>query len=281
MRFSVSFRFTVKGIILFWIAFIALGIPFSYAAGDILSKIPRPLASVINFGEDFTRPLARFDVRLKYQNKGDGSDALVNTYRMDYPFRLKNGWNIATRVDLPMVANNTQGSDNSEGRWGLGLGDTLTQVIVASPEANRFRYGSGLRAIWPSATEQQFGSGKYQLGPMAGFVYAPSCLEDGSFLKFIWREEFSVGGDSGRKDIHKSVINPGVSFTLPRQFYADLSPELKINWQDDAKWFVPFNLTVGKKFGKKMIVSLEWNQALVKQYRPYDWELEARVGYFF
>ena len=103
MRFSVSFRFTVKGIILFWIAFIALGIPFSYAAGDILSKIPRPLASVINFGEDFTRPLARFDVRLKYQNKGDGSDALVNTYRMDYPFRLKNGWNIATRVDLPMV----------------------------------------------------------------------------------------------------------------------------------------------------------------------------------
>ncbi len=277
----MSFRFLVRLVFSYGIVFLASAISTSFAAPEVLSKMPRPLASVINFGEDFTRPLARFDVRLKYQDKGDGSDALVNTYRVDYPLLLRNGWNIATRVDLPMISNDTQGPDNREGRWGLGLGDTLTQVIVASPEANRFRYGTGLRAIWPSATEQQFGSGKYQLAPMVGAVYAPSCLAEGSFVKFIWREEFSVGGDAGRTDIHRSVLNPGASFTLPRQFYADLSPEIKINWQDNAKWFVPFNLTVGKKFGKKLIVSLEWNQALVKQYRPYDWELEARVGYFF
>ncbi len=225
--FSRLFCFVVLGL--------CLGISSSFAVPEVLEKIPRPLAAVINYGEDFTRPLARFDVRLKYQDKGDGSDALVNTYRVDYPLQLKNGWNIVTRADLPMISNNTRGPDNREGHWGLGLGDALTQVIVASPEAKRFRYGTGLRAVWPSATEQQFGSGKYQLGPMAGFVYSPSCLTEGSFLKFIWREEFSVGGDAGRKDIHRSVLNPGASFTLPRQFYADLSPEIKINWADEPK----------------------------------------------
>jgi hypothetical protein len=206
---------------------------------------------------------------------------LRNIYRLDYPFLLPGGWRIATRNELPLPASDTESPDNPKGAWRMGLGDVLNQVALVSPEKNAFRYAAGLRVIWPSATDQTLGSGKYQVGPGGAMTYSPSFLREGSFFQFIWREPFGVGGDEDRKDFHRSVINPGVNVALPRQFYAESSPEIVIDWGGGGNWFVPLNLNVGKKIGKRMIVSLEWNQAVVKEYRPYDWDLESRIGYFF
>lgn len=163
----------------------------------------------------------------------------------------------------------------------MGLGDLLTQAALVSPANKPFRYGTGLRVLWPTASEQQMGSGKYQLVPLAGFSFSLRSLSDGSFFQFAWREPFSVGGDENRKDIHNSVLNPALTVSLPRQFYVMSSPDITVHWAQGGKWFVPFNLSAGKKFGKRMIFSLEWDQAVVKEYREYDWQIEARIGYFF
>ncbi len=261
----------------FWI----VGIPLSLAATEVKQPRVTDISSSANYGEDVTRPLARFDMRFKYRDNGNGSDTLRNVYRLDYPLRLPDGWRISTRTEIPIMANDTKVPDNSAGKWGMGLGDLLTQTALVSPEEYRFRCAAGLRVIWPSATKQQLGLGKYQLAPTAGVGYTPRALPPGSFVSFIWREEWGAGGDKDRSDIHKSVFNPDITVSLPHRFYAELSPEIVMNWRDDGKVFVPFNLSAGKKIGEKIIVSLEWNQALVKQYRPYDWDIEARVGYFF
>jgi hypothetical protein len=257
------------------------GIPFLFAASETPQAATASTASQINYGEDTTRPLARFDIRLRYRSKADGSDELRNLYQLDYPFRLPGGWKLSTRTELPMTANDTEGADNSKGVWRMGLGDVLNQVALVSPENNSLRYAAGLRVVWPSETNPTLGSGKYQIGPGAAVSYTPAFLTEGSFFQFIWREPFGVGGDKDRKDTHRTVFNPGVNVALPHQFYVEMSPEMVINWSGGGGWFVPFNLNVGKEFGKRIIVSLEWNQAVVKDYRPYDWDIESRIGYFF
>ena len=42
----------------------------------------------VNTGQDFTKPLTRFDIRLKYQSAPQDKFAALTTFRVDKPFAL-------------------------------------------------------------------------------------------------------------------------------------------------------------------------------------------------
>ena len=46
---------------------------------------------------------------------------------------------------------------------------------------------------------------------------------------------------------------------------------------------VPFDLMVGRKLNDRFVASLEYARSMFhdKGYEPYQWRLEARIGYYF
>ena len=88
----------------------------------------------VNTGQDPTKPLTRFDLRLKYQDTMiKDREQFITTPRLDKPIPLVGGWLLSTRFDLPLVYNDIPSRDNKDGDGEFGLGDLLTQFLFIKP----------------------------------------------------------------------------------------------------------------------------------------------------
>jgi hypothetical protein len=141
-------------------------------------------------------------------------------------------------------------------------------------------YGFGLQAVFPTASDDQFGSGKYTISPIVAGLYYPECLKKGSYAGLLIRNEFSYAGNDYRSDINQLVIQPAFNANLPDKWFITMSPEIRLDW-NSGQWFVPFDITVGKLVTPRTVISLEYKAGLIKNYPLYDYELEFRTGFFY
>jgi hypothetical protein len=142
----------------------------------------------VNNGEDFTRPVARFDLRERYERLPDKGglepQKWVTTLRTDQWIGLGQDWKLYGWVDLPLVhSNDMTSSSNPEGHAKFGVGDLLTEAaIMLPPPTPRLGYGFGVRAVWPTAGLDEAGQGKYQIGPLVGVRDNLPEISAGSFF---------------------------------------------------------------------------------------------------
>jgi hypothetical protein len=243
---------------------------------------------LFNNGEDFTRPIDRFDTRFQFQALPDateagklfgGRHAETMTFRTDLVFFPKPD-QLALRVDLPMEWSNKPTSGNPHGVNQFGLGDMLVQAAYIHTFNTRWAAGAGLQMILPTATDLADGNGKWQFAPTLGVRASLPEISEGSYAGLILRNFTSVEGPSSRANIDYLSIEPQVNINLPDQWFVITDPKIRYNWQSN-KWFVPLDIMVGKKFGVHWIVSVEYQYGLVREDDRYHEWVEARVGYFF
>ena len=227
----------------------------------------------INTGQDITKPLSRFDIRLKFQQTTGNYDTSMTTLRLDVPFKFKSGWQLSTRFDLPLVRSDVPSRDNPNGDYEFGTGDFLTQFLFIAPPKGRWAYAFGTQVIFPTGSQDQMGTGKYQLVPSVAAVYYPKSWSKGSFAGLMIRDGFDIAGKDDRKHIHELYVQPLVNINLPKRCFVTFAPEMKMNWEDHNKWFVPFDVTLGKMLNKSTVISLEFKQAVINDYDLYDWEI--------
>jgi hypothetical protein len=48
-----------------------------------------------------------------------------------------------------------------------------------------------------------------------------------------------------------------------------------------GKWFVPLDIMLGRKSGKRWVTSIEYRYGVVRGVDSYKNWIEARIGYFF
>src|SRR3990172_9030848 len=97
----------------------------------------------VNTGQDFAKPLSRFDIRYKFQQTTGDFDTSLMTLRLDTPFRMESGWQLSTRFDLPLIRSDVTSLDNPNGDYETGAGDFLTQFLFITPPQGRWAYGFG------------------------------------------------------------------------------------------------------------------------------------------
>jgi hypothetical protein len=247
------------------------------------TPLPRPLPSEHeeNSGQDPTRPVTRVDVRLKMQDKEAGLNAQALTLRADKPVLLGNGWKLSTRADLPIARNNAVSAANPDGDHKAGLGDVLLQGLVIAPSHERVTTAFGTQLLIPTGSDPRFTTGKWQLVPTAAVVYQLPDVSPGTFIGLLIRDSFSFAGKNDRKGINVASIEPIFNWQLPDKWFVTFSPEAKFDMKNNWNLSLPFDMTVGKKIGPAMVVSLQSDVALVDQYKQYDWQMEFRVGFFF
>lgn len=237
----------------------------------------------LNNGEDFTRPPARFDFRYRFEDKSGGDTRQLLILRRDQPTPLGNGWELGTRLDVPLVLTDKKSSDNPEGDLTGGLGDVLFQTTLIESLSDRFALGVGARWFFPTASADQFGTGKYRLLPMLGARWKLPELSRGSYFQLLGRYDFDVGGDSGRSHISRFQFSPTMSVALPNRWFVTFFPsqDIVVDLLAGGKWFVPLDISVGRNLNERMVASLEASVPVIKQFTLYDFKLEARLGFSF
>lgn len=237
----------------------------------------------LNNGEDFTRPLSRFDLRYRFEEKADDVDQSTFILRLDRPIPLSKEWKIATRFEQPLVLNDMTSADNPAGVTRFGTGDFLAQAALIDTVTKRFAWGFGTRVVFPTASEDQFGSGRYQLVPLAGFRYSLPELSSGSFFQPLARYDFDVDGDANRKHISRFRFSPTLNIALPRRWYLTLYPSQDIVLDNigDHRWFIPADFLIGHHLSDRVVASLEISIPIIKEFTLYDFKLEGRIGFSF
>lgn len=236
-----------------------------------------------NTGQDITNPVTRFDFRLGYQRTPAARDSTSIVLRGDRPVPINGDWKLGLRVDAPVLFGNSPSSDNPRGSYRIGLGDALVQAVLIHPIDKRQAFGFGAQVIFPTASQDQFGSGHVRVLPTIGYRYTLPEISPGSFFVGAIRYDFDAWGAAGRKHVSNLQFGPTLNVALPQQMFLTLWPSTDIRYDFLAKsWFVPFDVQIGKLWGKSVVTSLEVSVPIYRGDAPlYKYRVEGRVGVFF
>lgn len=233
--------------------------------------------------DDMTNPVHRVDLAVEISEPDGEEPEQKWTLRYQQPFVLANDSKLTFRMELPFERSDTIEPDEPPTEKRLGIGDLYAQLIYTHKQDRLHAYGFGARLYAPTASDDELGSGKWRLVPMAGYRWNLPQLSEHSYFVFEARYDFSFAGDEDRSD--KSVLKwaPTFNYGLPGDWAIVLFPKTEMQYDfEKGGLFIPLNVGVEKEWGKRFLTSLEvaWN-AFDDDQPPYDWKLEARAGVFF
>jgi hypothetical protein len=251
------------------------------ATAELAKKLANPVASLIS---------------VPIQNNWDFGIGSANAMRYTaniqpvIPFSLSDDWNLITRTIIPVIYAESPvkgGGDKS------GLGDVV-QSFFFSPKApvGGWILAAGPVALWPTATDQALGFGKWGAGPTALALRQKNGWTYGVLANHLWSyanaarysgssaEDASDGGDA---QVNATFIQPFVSYTTKTFTTFGLNTESTYDWSH-SQWTVPINVSVSQllKVGKQPIqLSLGAKYYADKPSGGPDWGLRFVVTFLF
>ena len=224
---------------------------------DLRSKVQNPVSSMyslpLKFTADFGAP--------------NGSAYFFNVNPV-IPVTLGD-WNLISRALIPalvsvdgFIAGTPQipAGEPSDERE-TGLGDINYSLFVSPADAKGLIWGLGPSLNFPTATDDQLGSGKWSTGPTGVILVQPGWGTYGGLVRQLW----SFAGDGDRSSVNQMLIEPFINYNLPGGWYLITDMILTANWNADSsnRWTVPLGGGVGKLF---KIGSLPINSRLEAYY---------------
>jgi hypothetical protein len=201
------------------------------------------------------------------------------------PVALTREWNLITRPVIPLFVSqpHPDPDDPQQIDRTTGFGDMiLLEMLSPSPKlAGQWLLGLGPTFIFPTASTDFTGQGKWQVGPGALVGYLAEKWILGAFVQ-NWT---SIGGDDDRPNTNQMNLQPIASYFLPDGWSIGYSGNILANWQADAAgdvWTVPLGLGVSKvvKLGKLPMKVQLAGQYMVHHPVPFgqQWNIQLLVA---
>ncbi len=272
--------------LIFW-GLASLFLSFASVAAESEPFHPaQKMAEQINNGQDITRPVTRFDTRYQFVNVPGGYRQNIVTFRGDGAIKFSGKWELALRGDLPTIYGDVPANDNVRSRNQVGLGDILVQAVTVYVATPGVAIGAGLQLTLPTATNDQSGTGKAVALPLVGVRVSLPEISNGSFFLPYARYATSFAGNSNRTDVSKLEFAPCFNIMLPKKNFVVLypNPEIVYDYKQSNSWAMPFDIMLGRMFTDKIVGSVEIFTPMLESRnynRPYNFKVEARLGFFF
>ena len=199
-------------------------------AAELAKKLANPVAALISV------PL-QYNYDQDFGTDDKGSKSLLNIQPI-IPFSLGADWNLITRTIVPLVAV----SDIPAGTDESGLGD-IQQSFFFSPKApvGGWIVAAGPVVLYPTATEDVLGGGKWGAGPTALALKQTGALTFGLLINHVW----SLAGDDDRADVNATFLQPFLSYITKTKTTFGVNTESTYDWENE-QWSVPLNLSVAQ-----------------------------------
>lgn len=197
----------------------------------LATKLANPIASLISLPLQYN-----FDHHMGADDKG--AKSVLNVQPV-VPISLGDEWNVISRTILPLVETHDMpyGSES-------GIGDVLQSLFFSpkAPTAGGIIWGAGPALLFPTASEEVLGSGRWGAGPTAVALKQSGPWTYGALANHIW----SYAGDSEREEVNATFFQPFASYLVKKTYTSfALNTEVSYDWSADA-WSVPVNLTVAQ-----------------------------------
>jgi hypothetical protein len=172
-----------------------------------------------------------------------------------------------------------QTSPTSASEYVAGIGDinVFDAILLTKPDAKTM-FGVGPLLVFPSASSESLGSGKWQAGA-AAVVVRP--VTGGSMLGGLvtWQTDFA--GDEGRADTNFLTAQPLAVLQIGGGYYVRSTGLMTFDFENE-KYLVPFGVGFGKVFKVEQTVV---NTFLEPQFSVYSkgdaqprWQLFAGIN---
>ena len=154
------------------------------------------------------------------------------------PVSLTKNLNLINRIIMPVISQ----PDNLEDKSSTGLGDTSYSAWISPKKAGKIIYGVGPALQIPTATNSNFGSGEFGIGPSLVALTMIDKWVAGVVTNNVWT--------FGDVEENKFLFQYFVNYNLPKAWYLVSGPIITANWNATSgqKWIVPFGGGFGKVF---------------------------------
>src|SRR5271157_3723977 len=156
------------------------------------------------------------------------------------PFHISEKWNLITRTILPVV---WQPNDQPTQGW-FGFGDLNPTLFLSPAKPGKLIWGVGPAFVFPTATAEQLGQGKFSLGPSVVVLSTPGHWVMGALINNIW----SVAGPHERAVVNQMLLQWFVNYNMKKGWYLSTSPIITADWRAPSgnQAVVPFGGGVGR-----------------------------------
>ena len=210
-------------------------------AQELAKKLSNPVAALISV------PLQlNYDKDIGPRRQGDRWTLNMQPV---VPIELNKDWNIISRTILPVIAQDdiVPGAGSQ-----FGLGDTVQSLFFSpkAPTAGGWIWGAGPVLLIPTGTDDLLSAKKWGGGPTAVLLKQDKGWTYGALANHIW----SFAGDSARRDISSTFLQPFLSYTTKGALTYTINAESTYDWKAE-QWTLPFNVLATKvtKVGSQLI----------------------------
>ena len=214
-------------------------VPDQKSMDDVAKQLNNPVADLWALNFQFNR----------YYLQGDVTDRTREQDSLNFqpvlPIHLTKEWNLITRPVIPFVFSTPDFEPGKGWDETSGLGD-VAMVSLLSPAklTSGIIWGAGPTFIFPTATNDALGQGKYQAGPAAVGLYMGKDWIFGTLAQQWW----SFAGDGDRESTSQANIQYFIQYLFGDHWQIGMTPNILIDWKEDQKnrFTVPVGLGIGK-----------------------------------
>ena len=159
------------------------------------------------------------------------------------PLKLTAHWSLILKPEFILVDSMPYSNSQGNEARATGLGDTSLPVLLTHERAN-WILAFGPTFMAPTATSQQTGAGKWQVGPAVAFGYLSKHL----MLVLFPQQWWSFAGQSNRSSTSHLKLQYYINCFLPDGWSVGTSPSILVNWneKDGQKLTFPVGIGVSK-----------------------------------
>jgi hypothetical protein len=153
------------------------------------------------------------------------------------------------KITMP-IAVSISGSDPTQQFSVTGVGD-LQVFDLLTFKQSWGRWGVGPALVFPTASANQLGAGKYQAGPSFALIYTGiKNLTAGAVIQ----NPISYAGSPNRPNVNNMLITPTLTFNLNDGWFVGMSDyNWSFNWENGGALTFPIGVQAGKilRIGKQ------------------------------
>lgn len=236
-------------------------------ADDLAKKTQNPVADLISV-----------PIQGNFQWGGGSRDrgfATTTNIQPVIPIGINEDWNLVLRTILPV---STRSHYTPNGVFGIG---DITQSFFLSPKqsTNGIIWGAGPVFLWPTATDDILGGGKWGAGPTGVVLTQQGAWTVGALANHIW----SYAGPLGRDTISATFLQPFIAYNFDQGVSLSLNTESTYDWTH-RQWTVPINANLSKVFtvgGQAMSASIGGTYFAVRPDAAPRWGIRTSLTFLF